>query len=92
MDDGHSISQWVGNGLGGAAIVTSLVGFLPAFAAMIALAWYLIQIYESKTVQHWLLMRRSRKLVRLKARVLMMEAQGKPPLQGPENGGAALHD
>lgn len=79
----HSISQWIGNGLTGGAIVATLIGVIPAVAATVALIWYLIQIYESATVQRWLANRRTRRLARLKARVIMMEAQGKPSLPSP---------
>jgi hypothetical protein len=84
MND-HNASQWIGNAVSGAAIITTMFGLLPAIAAGVALIWYFIQIYESATVKQWLAHRRNRKLARLKARVLMMEAQSKPPLPGPDN-------
>lgn len=87
--DHSTVNQWLGNGLSIGAIASTLVGWTPAIAAIVALIWYIIQIYESATVQRWLANRRVRKLARLKARVLMLEAQGKPPLPGPETGGAA---
>lgn len=37
--------------LAGAAIVGSLVQWLPAFAAVVGAIWYGVQIYESKTCQ-----------------------------------------
>lgn len=86
-DDHSTISQWLTNGVAGSAIITSILGIVPVFAALVALIWYLIQIYESLTVQRWLSLRRVRKLARLKARVLMMEAQSHPPLPGPEKSG-----
>jgi hypothetical protein len=34
------------------AILGSLAGYLPPLAALIAILWYAIQIWESDTVQH----------------------------------------
>jgi hypothetical protein len=45
--------------------------------------WYCIQIYESATVQRIIATRRIRKIARLKARVIMMEAQYRAALQQP---------
>lgn len=70
--------SWFGNIASGVTIVTTLFGILPALAAGVALVWYVIQIYESTTVQRWLAGRRMRKIARLKARVLMMESHVAP--------------
>ena len=35
------------------ALIGVFIGFLPAIASLGALAWYGIQIWESKTVQGW---------------------------------------
>lgn len=35
----------------GASIVGALMGWMPAIAALAAVLWYVVQIYESKTVQ-----------------------------------------
>lgn len=86
--DSSAINQWVGNIFSVGAIVTTIMGLAPAFAALVALVWYLLQIYESATVQRWFATRRVRKLAQLKARVLMMEAQAKSALPGPEAGGS----
>lgn len=43
-----------------AAIVGSLMGYLPAIAALAAIIWYIVQIWESKTVQAMLAVRRAR--------------------------------
>lgn len=88
MDDpSHTITNWFSNILGGTAVVATVAGLAPPIAAIIAAVWYLVQIYESATVQRWIALRRVRKLARLKARVLMLEVQSKPPLPGPESGG-----
>lgn len=88
MNQDSNFSLWISNVFGGGVIVSTVAGWAPPIAATVALVWYLIQIYESATVQRWIALRRVRKLARLKARVIMMEAQGKPPLPGPERGGA----
>ncbi len=35
-------------------IMATLIGWLPAFAALASLIWSCIRIYETKTVQRWL--------------------------------------
>ena len=55
--------SWVfGHVASGAAIIASLVGFLPPLAALIAFVWYVIQICESETFQNWRERRRIRKI------------------------------
>lgn len=95
MNSDHSFSQWLGNAVSGGALVATWIGWLPTIMTMVAssvaLIWYLIQIHESETVQRWIATRRLRKLARMKAQVLLLEAQMKAPLPGPASGGAALH-
>src|SRR6185369_7596570 len=74
MDD-HPLSMWITSLLSSGAIVAALLGHLPAIAAGVAAIWYLVQIWESATVQRWRAARRVRKLARLKARVLLLEAR-----------------
>lgn len=87
MSNDHPISNWISNLLGGGALISTWIGFLPTLtgviASLIAGAWYTIQIAESETVRRWFALRRTRKLAKLKARVLMMEAQSKPPIPLP---------
>jgi len=45
----HTI-DWISVG----AVVGALMGYLPPIAAFLAIVWYAIQIYESKTVQGWI--------------------------------------
>ena len=82
---GDHVLYWTMNGASGVAIITTIVGWLPPMAAVVALIWYIIQIYESDTIQNWIRGKRVRKIARMKARVLMMEAQNKPDL--PDLGG-----
>lgn len=35
------------------AVLGAFAGFMPPLAALGALAWYVVQIYESKTFQKW---------------------------------------
>lgn len=62
--------QWdatslVGNGVSLAAIVGTIVGWLPPLAALAAIIWYVIQIHESKTIQKWIAAYRARKVAKL---------------------------
>lgn len=79
MDSTHSLQAWIGNIVSVGAIITSALGFVPAVAALVAFIWYLIQIYESVTVQRWLANRRLRKIAKLKARVVVLEALNRLP-------------
>jgi chromate transport protein ChrA len=74
-----------GTGTSVGAIVATIMGFIPPIAAMIAIVWYVIQICESDTVKRWFAYRRTRKIARLRAQVLMLEAQSKSRLPGPED-------
>jgi len=80
MDQHSTLNLWVGNVISASAILTTLLGLVPAIAAIVALLWYLVQIYESNTIQTWLKNRRLRKLARLKARVIMLQAQLAQPV------------
>lgn len=73
MDSNH-ITLWLGNTASLAAIVSAMLGWAPLFAAIVAAVWYLVQIYESATVQRYLASRRARKLARLKAQIVALEA------------------
>ena len=68
-----------GDVLGAGAIVGSLLGYLPPAAAFLALIWYAIQIWESRTIQHWwrnrVEVRRAKKLVKLRAREKILVAK-----------------
>lgn len=43
-----------------AAIVATIAGYLPAIAALAAIIWYAVQIWESKTVQKWVRLARAK--------------------------------
>ena len=54
-------------------IAAALAGWLPPFAAVIAICWYIIQIRESLTVQVWMRRWRLRKLVKMRANSVRYE-------------------
>lgn len=74
-DDFWGGVYWLGHALSPIAIVGTMVGYFPAFASVVALIFYFIQIYESKTCQTWLQTRRLRKIAVLKVAMARLEAQ-----------------
>ena len=82
MDHDHSFTTWIGNAFGAGTLAATWAGWMPTIATIaassVALVWYLIQIHESETVRRWLASRRARKIARLRARLILLEA--KPPL------------
>lgn len=68
-----------GDVVAGGAIVSTLLGYLPAFAAVLGVIWYAIQIWESKTVQEWNVRRVKRnkeiKIARLRAKQKVLVAE-----------------
>lgn len=87
MESQHTLAYWFAGAISTGTVVAAIAGAVPWVAGFAALIWYLIQISESATVQRWRANRRTRKLARLKAQVLMLEAQSKAALPGPEQGG-----
>lgn len=71
------------------AIVASLLGWLPPVAAVVAIAWYLIQIWESRTIQSWVLKRHERRIVRLAAKLAELKLQSAASAASIELKGAA---
>lgn len=51
----------------------TLLNYLPPAAAFFAIAWYIIQMYESKTIQNMLRTRRLKKLVTIRAKATALE-------------------
>jgi hypothetical protein len=72
---GDHFLAWVGNSISIGAIISTLLGWTPSIAAVVALIWYLIQIFESATLRNWFAKRRLHRLTRLRAEVLMLEAR-----------------
>lgn len=79
LNSNSPISYWLANIFGTGSIIASVLGYLPALGASVALIWYLIQISESNTVQTWIKNRRVRRLAKLKARAILLEAKLKQP-------------
>ena len=79
LNEHSPISYWLANIAGAGTIVGAAIGYVPAFAALVALVWYIIQISESKTIQAWIKGRRVRKLAKLKAEAILLEAKLKQP-------------
>ena len=70
-----SIFLWIANGASFGMVVISLLGLVPPIAALIAVFWYCIQIYESQTVQSLIRRRKKAQLLRLRAKAAAIESQ-----------------
>lgn len=66
-------ASWTGHIVSLFAIGGSLFGLIPAIAAILAVVWYGLEIWENKTVQRMIRARRLRKLVRLRAASVALE-------------------
>ena len=77
MENQFDLSHILGHVLSAAAIVVTFLGLLPAIAAAVAIAWYLLQFYESKSVQRWLRSRRERKIAKYTKLIQELEARKK---------------
>lgn len=77
MDAPHdhtALMNSVGNLVSAGTIMGTLAGALPPLAAAVAVLWYLIQIWESQTVQKSLHRRRRRHLRRRRAKAVANSA------------------
>lgn len=75
----HPVTYWIGNSVALGAIVSTIIGIIPAVAALLALIWYVIQIYESETTKLWLAKRKARKIIRLKIALAKLEIKSNQP-------------
>lgn len=70
---GKVVVAYTGDVISAGAIVASFVGWLPLIAAFAGMIWYMIQIWESKTVQaglaRWRVRRKSLRITRLNKKV-----------------------
>lgn len=75
----HPVFQWAGNVISLGAIAGTIIGWLPLFAALVAIIWYSIQIWESSTVQEYVRKRmtisKAKKVARLRAEQKIILAQ-----------------
>ena len=87
MDTQYHLWVW-GNVTSTVAVIGSLFGYVPAIAGLVALLWYFIQIYESRTAQRWMANRRAKQIARLKAKIILLEAaQLVEPVFPPDDAG-----
>lgn len=66
-------TTWVAHILSLFAIGGAFFGLIPAFAALLAVIWYLLEIWENKTVQRVVRVRKLRRLVKLRAKAVALE-------------------
>ena len=63
---------WTGHVLSFGALFAALGGFIPPVAALASAIWFAVQIYESRTYQHWrrnrMMRAAAKKLAKLKAK------------------------
>jgi hypothetical protein len=59
MGIANDIDHWFAHTVSIGAIVGAIRGDLPEIAAVVALSWYVLQIWESRTVQSWRLTRKA---------------------------------
>ena len=69
------LSHVVGHLVSAGAILGAIIGYLPAVAALVGVVWYLVQLYESHTVQRYLRGRRERKIAKLTLEIARLQAQ-----------------
>lgn len=72
MSQGHPMNASLDLGAA-VAILASLVGYLPPIAAVLAILWYLLQFWESRTLQSWMQKRTQRKILRLTAQLAALQ-------------------
>lgn len=72
-DKGISPGVAIGDAGAVGLIAVSIMGWLPPLAAIIAIIWYCIQIYESRTLQKNVRNWRLRKLVKLRSEATALE-------------------
>ena|ERR1035437_8677428 len=71
--DNFNLTAWVGGLTSIGAIFSTLFGWVPPIAAVFALIWYMIQIYDSEPVQKYRTRRLRNKLLRLHERAANLE-------------------
>lgn len=73
MESHNTVLNWFGNIASVGAVVTSMLGYIPAIGAGVAIVWYSIQIYESDTMKRYRQDRLRRKLIRLHQQATELE-------------------
>ena len=77
MENELDLSHILGHIFSAGAIIGTFSGWLPGVAAIVALVWYAIQIYESKTMQNYFRTRRDRNIAAYKVAIAKLEAREK---------------
>ena len=79
MSDGAHPAAVIADFVSAGAILGTAIGYFPLFAAFVGLVWYSIQIWESRTIQHWAQNRKmvlkAKRIARLKAKEKVIVAQ-----------------
>jgi hypothetical protein len=79
MTSQDSVFQWGGHSIAGSTLFATLIGWLPQIAALVTVAWGLLQIYESKTFQtfkfNFIARHREKRLAKLLAKEKVVLAQ-----------------
>lgn len=83
--------SWLGHSVSLSALGAAFIGLAPPIAATVAVIWYSIQIYESRTFQHWkrnfVMKRAGAKLAKLEAKkkILLAEIAATERVRHAEN-------
>lgn len=87
----HHTLFWLASQFPPIAIVwASLLGFVPTFAALVAIVWYGILIWESKTAQQWRSRHHLRRLKKVEAeRTMLLGLLKEEHSETPEDKSAA---
>ncbi len=79
VDPGHAVVVATPHAASIAALVAAIAGWVPVIVAVIPAIYYLILIWESSTVQHYIrnlrMRRQARKILRLKAKAKVVQAK-----------------
>lgn len=73
--DPSPLASWTGHIVSLFAIGGSLFGLIPAIAAVLAVIWYALEIYDNRTVRAWRVNWRDKKIAKLKAKLMKLEAK-----------------
>lgn len=88
MTQGHAMNTSLDAGAAG-AIIASMLGWLPPVAAVLAILWYLLQFWESRTLQSFMQKRTQRRIVRLTAKLAALQLHATADAAAIEIKGAA---
>lgn len=64
----------IGNVVAGVISLGAIAQAIPWVAALFAFFWYIIQIYECKTARDWRAQRRQKRIAKLKAELIRLDA------------------